>query len=255
MPTPGGSVSTESWLVIIAVLFVGLLLAGLIYLLYLFPADARGGLKNEIALLLGALGGVTPVVDPTVLKQLHGQAEFAKMLGWIKNSMHLDLRVGLRIVDTGNATTPMWIETPRSMPPYGSQEFRNTRVIVNVRREALDRYPFDWIVAGFAHELSHVVLFSIGHALQKSERAVDLTAMILGYRDFIARTDRTEVQGGAAAVLLSVVLLPLGLLFIPGHKKSSLGYLSKGEKRFARRHLSAIEKSSIERARSARATG
>jgi hypothetical protein len=46
------------------------------------------------------------------------------------------------------------------------------------RRDIVHTNRFEWIVAGFARELSHVVLFSIGHKLQEEEKAVDLTSMI-----------------------------------------------------------------------------
>ncbi len=136
--------------------------------------------------LLNSLGGASPPIDPSVLKSLYGRRDYAAMLGWIKNSMRLDLRVGLRIVDAPEPSPPMWIETQQPMPAYGGAGFRNARVIVNARRDALEAKSFVWVVAGFSHELSHVVLFAIGHRLQRDEKAVDLTAMILGYPSFVA---------------------------------------------------------------------
>ena len=198
-------------------------------------------LEEEIRQLVASLGRVTAPINAPELRRLHAVADYPRMLGWIKNQMRLDLRVGLRVVDSENAKTPMWIEIPRPLPAYGSPEFKQTRVIVNVRKQVLDKDPFEFIVAGFAHELSHVVLFSICHPLQHSERAVDLTSMILGYRDFVIKTDRTKIHGGAFAVVLALVLLPFGYFFIPGRTRSSLGYLTKYEKRYACAHLAAIE--------------
>ena len=231
---------------ILPVAAVTVTVATLAVLLYwmvrMLRLDTDERLKGEIELLVNSLGRVTPPIDPTQLKKLHDQADFPRMLGWIKNSMRLDLRVGIRIVDSGPDRTPMWIETPRAMAPFGTEEFRRTRVIVNVRKDVLDRYPFEWIVAGFAHELAHVVLFATGHPLQHSERAVDLAAMIAGYRNFVIKTDNTKIHGGVFAVTFAMLALPLGLLFIPGHTKSSLGYLTRGEKRTARSILEKIEK-------------
>jgi hypothetical protein len=45
--------------------------------------------------------------------------------------------------------------------------------------------------------VSHVVLFSIGHRLQDDEKAVDLTAMILGYQYDICDAEFTETKGEA----------------------------------------------------------
>src|SRR5689334_2106083 len=132
--------------------------------------------RNYIDQLLNSFGRVVPPIDPTVLKQLHRREDYASMLGWIKRQMRLNLRVGLRIVTDGSPSSPMWIETPQRLPLFGTTEFQRTRVIVNVRQDLLQTKPFNWVVAGFAHELSHVVLFSISHPLQKEEKAVDLTA-------------------------------------------------------------------------------
>ena len=130
--------------------------------------------------------------------------------------MGLDLRVGLRIVNATGPSSPMWIETPARMPPFGTAEFRRTRVVVNVRRDLLDTKPFTWFVAGFAHECSHVVLSSIGHELQHDEKAVDLTTMILGYQSFIADAEVTTTEGTLRSVLMAILLLPLGVFFWGG---------------------------------------
>jgi hypothetical protein len=137
------------------------------------------------------------------------------MLGWIKNSMNLNLRVGLRIVNSSEDPHPMWIETPKPMPTFGTTAFRNIRVIVNARRDWIESSPFGWVVAGFAHELAHVVLFSIGHPLQLEEKAVDLTAMLLGFQKFITSADRIQRD-----------------------RRQRLGYLTSFEAEFAYKQLS-----------------
>src|SRR5205085_9113262 len=124
-------------------------------------------------------------VDQQTLKRLHKKADFPAMLGWIKQSMRLNLRVGLRIVNH-REKRPMWIEWTNTIPSIGTAEFSDKRVVVNATREALEK-PLDWIVAGFAHELAHVVLCSMNHKLQEDEKAVDLTAMILGYDKFMRK--------------------------------------------------------------------
>jgi hypothetical protein len=135
--------------------------------------------------------------------------------------MHLDLQVSLRIAEIGGKERPpMWIETPNAMPPYGTAAFRRTRVWIYIRRDILNGKPFEWLVAGIAHELSHVVLFSIGHPLQHNEKAVDLTAMILGYQNFVVNAERTGIRGGGLGVLASLVLLPFGILFSQGRRVS-----------------------------------
>jgi hypothetical protein len=159
--------------------------------------------------LLNALGGARTPVRPSGLRQLYEQKDYLSMVRWVQQSMHLDLQVSLRIAEIGGKERPpMWIETPNAMPPYGTAAFRRTRVWIYIRRDILNGKPFEWLVAGIAHELSHVVLFSIGHPLQHNEKAVDLTAMILGYQNFVVNAERTGIRGGGLGVLASLVLLP-----------------------------------------------
>jgi hypothetical protein len=176
-----------------------------------------------------------------MLRTLYDRKDYPAMLGWIKNSMRLDLRVGLRIADSPEPSAPMWIETPMNMPLYGTSEFRRTQVVVNVRRDLLETKPFGWIVAGFAHELSHVVLFSIKHPLQHEEKAVDLTAMILGYLAFVESAEVTVRSGWLSSIIMALLLAPLGVLFWAGTSKQTtrLGYLTKSEAAFARSLLAS----------------
>ena len=185
-------------------------------------------------------------VDTAALRRLHAQRDFAGILRWIKNAMRLDLRLGMLIVDANGAApkptlnaAPMWIEMPHPMPRYGTDAFRNTRAIVNVRRDFLDSSPFTWIVTGFAHELSHVVLASAGHRLQDDEKAVDLTAMVLGYEAFVADAEVTKHHGLLSSALLALLMLPLGVLFWKGGSTETqrVGYLTTAEAQFAQQYL------------------
>lgn len=189
--------------------------------------------------LLKSIGPVTPPINSHVLRNLYNQRNYPAMLGWIKNSMHLDLQVGLRIVDRTETTAPMWIETPNPMPAYGTREFRISRVVVNATRDVLETKSFCCVVAGFAHELSHVILLSMGHKLQHDEKAVDLTAMVLGYQDFISDAEVTSRKGTWISVLAMIILLPFGILAWGGTSKRTwrLGYLTRAEAMEARRYL------------------
>jgi hypothetical protein len=185
---------------------------------------------------------LTPPIRPSALKTLYDRKDYPAMLGWIKNSMNLNLRVGLRIVDRPETFPPMWIETPEPMPAFGTAEFNETRVIVNARRDILETKPFPWVVAGFAHELSHVVLFSVGHRLQHDEKAVDLTAMILGYQRYISDAEVTKTKGALLSASLMLLLLPLGIMFWRGTRKETtrLGYLTSTEALAACQYLAKI---------------
>ena len=189
--------------------------------------------------LSNSLGDAAPPVDPGVLRQLYDRRDYAAMLGWIKTSMRLDLRVGLRIVERAESPDPMWVELPVPMPTYGSPAFRATRVVVNARAADLAERSFVWVVAGFAHELAHVALSATGHRLQHDERAVDLTAMTLGYQAFVGDAEITRAEGLVWSIALAALLLPFGVVFWrpPKRRTLRLGYLTRGEAAAARRHL------------------
>jgi hypothetical protein len=189
--------------------------------------------------LAHSLGAAAPPIDPGALKRLYDRCDYAAMLGWIKTSMRLDLCVGLRIVDLAEAQRPMWVELPVPMPPYGSPAFRATRVVVNARAADLAERSFVWVVAGFAHELAHVVLSATGHRLRHDERAVDLTAMALGYQAFVGAAEVTRSEGLVWSIALAALLLPFGVVFWrpPRRRTLRLGYLTRGEAAAARQYL------------------
>jgi hypothetical protein len=196
-------------------------------------------IRRYIDELLDSFGRVTPPVNPAVLWHLYQRKDYASMLGWIKNSMRLDVRVRLRIVESAETSPPMWIETPKQMSVYGTPEFHHARVVVNVRRDVLDTKSFACVVAGFAHELSHVVLFATGHRLQHDEKAVDLTAMILGYKTFVTDAEVTKTEGVLLSIVLMLLALPAGFLFWRGTSSKTwrLGYLTRAEAEAANRYL------------------
>jgi hypothetical protein len=70
------------------------------------------------------------------------------------------------------------------MPLYGTREFEQTEVMMYLRKSFLRDGFFESTVLAIAHELCHIVLDGIAHPLRRSEEAVDLTAMLLGFRDF-----------------------------------------------------------------------
>jgi hypothetical protein len=195
------------------------------------PEQEHRVIKNYIDDLLQSIGGAIPDVEPRVLKTLFKQKNYPAMLGWIKNAMRLELKVGLRIVDKIEGEHPMSIEWSKPIPHIGTKEFKNYRVVVNARRDIVDTKPFEWIVAGFAHELSHVVLFSMGHKLQEEEKAVDLTSMILGFGDFLvgAKQSTSETTSRIGYSVTST-------------KTDWLGYLTIPERDFARKYLKKIRR-------------
>jgi hypothetical protein len=133
----------------------------------LTPAERHSTIKLYLDDLLRSFAGNIPEVKPDKLKKLYRNGDYAGMLGFIKHAMKLKVKVGLRVVDHWtDQAHPLFVEVPRPTPAIGSPEFDRMRVIVNVSKTFLLSSSFDWIVAGFAHEMAHVVLFSLGHPLE-----------------------------------------------------------------------------------------
>jgi len=87
-----------------------------------------------------------------------------------------------------------WVEIPPKMPPYGSKAFKEMKIKVYFRKSFFEQ-AYDLAAVVVAHEFSHVVLESIGHPLRRCEKAVELTAMLLGFRR-LYRSAYTERRTG-----------------------------------------------------------
>jgi hypothetical protein len=101
-------------------------------------------------------------------------------------------------VSEGSANTgsvkdaPAWVTIPPEMPPYGGKAFREMRLDMYLRKSFLAQSAYDQIAIAVAHELSHIVLDSIEHRLRRCEKAVDLTAMLLGFRSLYGSGSNKE---------------------------------------------------------------
>jgi hypothetical protein len=145
----------------------------------------REMVEEYLKKLSPSLGGVRPAVSRKELYELHQVKDFVGMVRHIRGTLKLQLGVRVGFVNSGGSEkTPAWVEMPRDMPLYGSKDFTQTTVTMYVLKSFLFTAPFDSIVTVIAHELSHIVLHGIRNELRYVEEAVDLTAMILGYRDF-----------------------------------------------------------------------
>jgi hypothetical protein len=134
---------------------------------------------------------VLPLVPPVplaALRSLHAAQGYKGMVRLIKQAMNVEVSLRIVWVPEGAAETggtkgaPAWISVPKEMPAYGTKAFKELRLDLYLRRSFLQQSSHDQIAIAIAHELSHVVLDSIQHPLRGCEKAVDLTAMLLGFR-------------------------------------------------------------------------
>ncbi len=128
--------------------------------------------------------GLKPPIPEENIRRLYDAKDYHGLTGAIMSYMHIDLRVNLALVNSGGLKNPAWIKFTDPLPPIYSPLYRNTFVTVYLRRDFLASAGFESVVLAISHELSHVILESERHGLRKIEVAVDLNAMLFGFRDF-----------------------------------------------------------------------
>jgi hypothetical protein len=188
--------------------------------------------------LSASLGGVRPSVGRQDLLILYGREDFAGMVRHVRTTLGLDVRIRLGLVNSGGPVhAPAWMSPLGGLPPCGTAAFSQMTLTLFIRKSFLAAEPFDGIVIALAHELCHIILSGIGHRLAGREEAVDLAAMILGYRGFYRRgCEGTEVVVSARPI--GPLRWESGLCFGSYRVERritiyQLGYLSRDEVRFA----------------------
>lgn len=153
-------------------------------------------IQSHLGQLRASLGEVRAPVPEDELRRLYKSQDYTGMVRLVRDSMWLDLRVRVGLVNTGGPEgAPAWYVGPEPMPRYDSVEFKNTLVTICLRRSFLAEHSFERIVMAIAHECSHIILNAKHHSLRKQEEVVDLTAMLLGYRDFyVAGSEYLELH-------------------------------------------------------------
>jgi hypothetical protein len=136
-----------------------------------------------------------PSIPVKKIKALHKNGGLGSVVKLIRKTMNVD--VGLTIHWTsGPPPIPgatAWISLPEKMPRYGTAAFKELKLDIFILKSFAETKPYDQFAIVVAHELSHVVLKSIEHPLRKDEKAIDLTAMILGF-SYLYRNAAHRVQ-------------------------------------------------------------
>jgi len=190
-------------------------------------------IQSHLDSLTGWFRRINPPVDLNPLEALHNRRDLAGMTQWIRDFMALDFNIGLKITGSGEPATeqaPLWLDAPHPIPRIGTPESTSSHVNICVHAGTIENLPFELIVAAIAQVLAKLVLHSIQHPLQRDGKAVDLTAMIFGFRNF------GEVEIGIDAKDLMEMLDSSGLS-LPG--LVYFGFLTGPESIFAQRWLSS----------------
>lgn len=141
---------------------------------------------------------LVPIGIRKALRTLREKRDYKGMVRLVKKAMNVEIDLRVLWVRDGTASdqsrsqAPAWVRMPLEMPTYGSAAFKELRLDICLRRSFLDQSTYDQIAIVIAHELSHIVLASIKHPLRECEKAVDLTAMLLGFRRlYVSGCNRT----------------------------------------------------------------
>jgi hypothetical protein len=138
--------------------------------------------KASLHQLRQALPYVPPIPVASLIT-LHRARDYKGLVELIRKTMNVEVNLRVAWVNSGGPeTAPAWIVLPERMPFYGSEAFRKMTITMYIRKSFLAESSYEQAAMAISHELSHVVLESIGHSLRKMEKVVDLTAMLLGFR-------------------------------------------------------------------------
>jgi hypothetical protein len=193
--------------------------------------------------LVSSFGNVRAPVDDNELLRFFNAKDYTRMVGFVKKSMRVECRLRLGLVNAGGLSAPAWVETPDPMPRAGTPAFRNTLVTMFIRRDFIAYATFEALVYSMSHECAHIVLNSVAHPLRDEEVAVDLTCMLLGYRDYYVTGCQVHEQEEPSGILshtnkLFSELFGLGTSY-ETPTTHRLGYLSREEVHYAARRMTA----------------
>jgi len=126
---------------------------------------------------------------------MYNEQNYAGMVKFVRESMSLDIKIRLGLSNiAGPNGAPAWVEMPNPMPPFGTAELSKRPPQFHMESVPRSKQVRASCLR-IAHELSHIVLNGISHPLREHETAVDLTAMLLGYRDiYVLGCERREVD-------------------------------------------------------------
>jgi len=155
-------------------------------------------IDRYIAELKKTFGTLRVPIDEDELELLFKAKKYAEMVRIIRSSMGITKKLTFGLAFSGGPKkTPAWLETERTTTTtrslFGLIEKKEVteKLTLFIRQIFIQEYGFDATVCAMAHEMAHIVLNDAKHSLRREEEAVDLTAMLFGYRDFYTTGTRT----------------------------------------------------------------
>jgi len=135
------------------------------------------------------------------------------------------------------------VAIPSNIPLYGTQSLSNFPISVKLRKNL--QSGTSTFMTVMAHELSHVVLYSLRHSKKDNEFYTDITAMLLGFADIMElgrKNESTWTEQGAEFTKVHTKITQYGYLsdsnfaFAAGKIRSLIGAKSSTKLRLTIRH-------------------
>lgn len=145
-------------------------------------------------------------VNERELEKLFEKKRYQDIIFLIRKHMGIVCGLSVKcIVDTDNPyqySAPARVQLPSFFHPYGSRRQKELKINMWFYKSHAQSYrPF---IVAMAHELSHVLLYSLNNQFKTSEEATDICAILCGFGKYYE----------------------LGHTTFRGTTKSELGYLS-----------------------------
>jgi len=152
--------------------------------------ESRTALISEFVGILRSSFATREPIDRRALRKAFAAGDYTGMVRQCRRHVGLDLPIRLGYVNAGRGDVPAFVSMPKPMPPRDSFAFRHAPITLYLRKSFLDSASAEIVAAAIGHELSHVILEADSHQLKAHEEAVDLTAMLFGFRDIYATSAR-----------------------------------------------------------------
>jgi hypothetical protein len=186
--------------------------------------------------------GVRQKANTKELERLYSRDAYAEMLGELKHLLYLDCRIVLgKVRDGGPKDAPAWVSIPYFVPSWGTPHFRATTFTVFMRKEYLRESGFAATVVAMAHEYAHIILAATNHPKKHDEKAVDLTAMILGFAE-LYQAGRVVTRMHPPRTASRWPFSLLDRFFTDTAWQTQIGYLSEEEMDYAVRAIQHLRR-------------
>jgi hypothetical protein len=137
--------------------------------------------------------GIKPAITPAPFVPLHKAGNYSGMVREIRNSFGLNnLQIKIEYPERLDARTYAQIVRVGPMYPIASFPITKPSVTLQLSMARLRRASLFQTIRVIAHELAHAILWAESRAHEKSEFAVDITAMLFGFHQVFSHAHSNE---------------------------------------------------------------